>query len=162
MGETMGSGEDVSETWRTIPGFGEKYEVSSIGRVRAIATGHIKGITESRGYLRTTLYYKGRHGPRVHQLVALAFIGPRPAGMEVRHLDGDRKNNAPANLRYGTHAENIRDQVAHGTTRNGRAERTHCPRGHAYAPENTYLNGPTKKRGCRECALARRRKASAA
>lgn len=148
----------MGEVWRVIPGFGEKYEASSHGRVRVIATGHIKGSTESRGYLRTTLYHQGRWSRRVHQLVAAAFHGPCPEGMEVCHRDGNRKNNTPENLRYGTHAENVRDQVRHGTARNGRSERTHCPRGHEYTPDNTYLNGPTKKRGCRACSLDRHRR----
>lgn len=148
----------MNEEWRVIPGFGEKYEASSIGRIRVIATGHIKGTTESRGYLRATLYHQGRWTRRVHQLVAAAFLGPRPEGMEVRHLDGDRKRNVPGNLAYGTHAENVRDQVTHGTARNGRAERTHCPRGHAYTPENTYLNGSTRKRSCKTCVHDRYRR----
>jgi hypothetical protein len=31
--------------------------------------------------------------------------------------------------------------------------RTHCPRGHAYTPENTYLNRTTNGRQCKECRL---------
>ena len=29
----------------------------------------------------------------IHHLVLLTFVGPRPEGMEVRHLDGDPLNN---------------------------------------------------------------------
>ena len=60
-----------------------------------------------------------------HQLVALAFIGPRPEGLEVCHGDGDSSNNCLDNLRYDTKAGNAADQVAHGTapigTRNPQA-----------------------------------------
>jgi hypothetical protein len=42
-----------------------------------------------------------------------------------------------SNLRYGTRSENIRDNVRHGT--HNKSTRTHCPRGHLYSPENTYL-----------------------
>lgn len=43
----------------------------------------------------------GRSQPaRVHELVAEAFNGPTPAGMEVYHLDGDRRNNRLDNLGY--------------------------------------------------------------
>lgn len=37
-----------------------------------------------------------------------AFVGPRPFGMEVLHMDDDPTNNQLKNLRYGTHAENQR------------------------------------------------------
>ncbi len=35
--------------------------------------------------------------------------------MECRHLDGDRSNNAPSNLRWGTRRENALDRKRHGT-----------------------------------------------
>ena len=37
---------------------------------------------------------------RVHELVALTFIGPCPEGHVLVHADGDRLNNAVDNLRY--------------------------------------------------------------
>lgn len=55
----------------------------------------------------------------VHQIVADAFIGPRPADAEVRHLDGNPLNNRPENLAYGTHAENEADKKLHGTHKIG-------------------------------------------
>jgi hypothetical protein len=51
----------------------------------------------------------------VHRLVATAFLGPRPAGLEVRHLNGDPTDCRLANLAYGTPAENGQDRVRHGT-----------------------------------------------
>lgn len=51
----------------------------------------------------------------LHLLVAAAFIGPRPPGKIVRHLDGNRKNPRWGNLAYGTYAENTQDAIAHGT-----------------------------------------------
>jgi hypothetical protein len=56
---------------------------------------------------------------RVHALVLIAFQGSRPRGMEARHLDGNPGNNALRNLVWGTHRENMADQVAHGTRRKG-------------------------------------------
>jgi hypothetical protein len=55
----------------------------------------------------------------VHDLVAAAFIGRKPMGLEVRHRDGNPANNAVSNLLYGTRAENMADAIAHGTTRRG-------------------------------------------
>lgn len=55
----------------------------------------------------------------IHQLVAEAFIGPRPEGLETCHNDGDPTNNHVGNLRYATHAENAADMVKHGTQAKG-------------------------------------------
>ena len=38
----------------------------------------------------------------VHDLVALAFIGPKPAGMQTCHNNDDKRNNIASNLRYDT------------------------------------------------------------
>jgi hypothetical protein len=51
--------------------------------------------------------------------VAEAFLPPKTEGQVVRHLDGDKKNCAKNNLKYGTHQENSDDQILHGTTRKG-------------------------------------------
>jgi len=50
-----------------------------------------------------------------HVLMCEAFHGPRPQGMECRHLDGDRRNNSASNLRWGTHSQNQIDMRDHGT-----------------------------------------------
>lgn len=42
-----------------------------------------------------------------HVIVAEVWLGPRPAGMVVDHIDGCRTNNAAVNL----HAENVIDGV---------------------------------------------------
>lgn len=104
-----------AERWVPVPS-DPAYEVSSLGRVR-----HGDRIMKQslhravRGYRACSIKGRARH---VHVLVAAAFIGPRPAGMQIRHLDGDRENNRAENLAYGTPAENARDRLSHGT--NGR------------------------------------------
>lgn len=50
----------------------------------------------------------------VHALVLAAFVGPRPPGMDVRHLDGNPANNLLENLAYGTRSENCMDALRHG------------------------------------------------
>jgi hypothetical protein len=52
---------------------------------------------------------------KVADLAAAAFIGPKPRGHDVRHLDGLKTNNAAANLAYGTRSENMADARRHGT-----------------------------------------------
>ena len=66
----------------------------------------------------------------------------------MRHLDGIPANNRPENLRYGTGSENIYDAVEHGT--HYQARKTHCPAGHEYTEENTYVF-PNGARHCKTC-----------
>lgn len=63
-------------------------------------------------------------GPRpvaIHTLLLDAFVGPRPTGMETRHLDGNPHNNALSNLCYGSSKANAADCRRHG--RDGQGER---------------------------------------
>lgn len=87
----------------------------------------------------------------VHTWVALTFLGPRPEGQEVRHLDGDPGNNTLGNLAYGTPSENRYDTVRHG--RNKQAAQDACVQGHPFDVANTYYR-PTGHRQCRACNRA--------
>jgi hypothetical protein len=70
---------------------------------------------QCNGYLRVTLYNTdGFKRFYVHTLVLLAFVGPCPAGMECRHLDGNQKNNLLDNICWGTYLENAADMRRHG------------------------------------------------
>lgn len=116
----------------------------------------LKPTLSTGGYLRVSLYNRGKKKIfLVHHLVLLAFVGPRPQGMETRHLDGDPKNNHISNLRYGTSSTNKLDMVRHG--RHHVARRTKCKYGHEYTEENTYYyvdkrsGRTTKRRICRIC-----------
>lgn len=106
------------EEWRPIPDW-DGYEVSNLGRVVSHRRGRpivLKGYTNPKGYRFVNLFDGQRSNPRaVHRLVMLTFVGPRPDGLEIRHLDGDQLNNAVDNLAYGTRAENLADQIDHGT-----------------------------------------------
>jgi hypothetical protein len=149
----------MSVEWRPIPGF-PLYEVSTDGQVRSLMRDrpHTLRPVSSYGYPRVVLYLgRRRVHKRVHQLVALAFIGPVPEGMEVRHLNGDRADAQLSNLAYGTHAENMQDRLRHGT--NWHANRTHCRQGHPYNEQNTYVT-PSGKRDCRTCRGAASRRAA--
>lgn len=116
------------EEWKAVVGYEGWYEVSSLGRVRRIRGG--KG-TEGIGYILSPgvstanrlQVVLSRHSKQktlpVHVLVAYAFIGPRPAGMHINHIDFDCRNNRADNLEYCTPLENARHAYA-----NGQAERT--------------------------------------
>ena len=55
----------------------------------------------------------------LHRLICEAFNGPCPDGMECRHLDGNKQNNAASNLAWGTKLENENDRRLHKTTAAG-------------------------------------------
>lgn len=138
--------------WRAIQGF-SGYEVSEDGQVRSWRRpGPPVTLRQygCHGYLKVSIMgdSDGKHYNRnVHVLVALAFIGERPEGMQVCHYDGDKTNNHLPNLRYGTAEENFEDRRRHGT--DGGWRKSHCLRGHEYTEENTKHS--PKGRSCRTC-----------
>ena len=44
----------------------------------------------------------------MHSLVLLTFVGPRPDGMGIDHLNEDKLDNHLENLEYVTNQENLR------------------------------------------------------
>lgn len=98
------------ENWRPVPD-APRYSVSDQGRVRGVRGTILKPRPIHSGYLYVGVAQKPR---AVHRLVASAFLGPRPSGLEVCHNDGDKSNNAVSNLRYDTHAANIADLIREG------------------------------------------------
>lgn len=109
--------------WRVVPSCPD-YAVSNEGGVRRETPTRgarvgllLKPYVMNKGYLVVDMAL-GRHRSRtrrtVHSLVAEAFIGPRPDGCYVLHIDGSRTNNGAENLRYGTPSENNADTVRHG------------------------------------------------
>jgi hypothetical protein len=73
------------------------------------------------------LYARGRCKQAcVHSLVLLAFVGPRPDGMEACHNDGDRDNNRLSNLRWDTPRGNAEDRERHGRTSRGERHSALC------------------------------------
>lgn len=166
--------DDSEERWLPIPGY-LGYDVSDQGRVRSWrkigrpfpayrltdAPRMLHPRPSKRGYLVVS---GGRGTVVVHKLVMLAFVGPRPDGMETRHLNGDRLDNRLSNLAYGTSSENTQDTLRHGRHYAGRRThkvrhkvRTACFRGHPYTEANT-LYPPSGGRQCRTCNRERARR----
>ncbi|MFV8266502.1 NUMOD4 motif-containing HNH endonuclease [Mycolicibacterium peregrinum] len=151
----------TQEQWRPVIGFEGLYEVSDQGRVRSLGQ-FARGSHGSQRFVRgrvlrpapsktghlTVALGRGGGTKLVHALVAEAFIGPRPAGMDVCHGNGVPSDNRVDNLRYGTRSENHFDRVAHGN--HYQANKTHCIHGHEFTPENTYVQRGNN-RGCRAC-----------
>lgn len=149
-----------------MPGFEGLYEASTEGRVRSLdrsgagkgnsQRGRVlkPGMLKGSGRLQVVLCRDGQKKQmKVHQVVALAFHGPCPPDMEVRHWpDRDVTNNRPENLRYGTKGDNQRDSMAHGTHKEVR--KTHCPRGHELKSPNLRTDRG-HHRECLSCSRAR-------
>lgn len=105
--------------WRDIPS-APRYLVSDEGQVRFCDSTKPRKTFCQNGYHYVGFFIeKKRHTRTVHSLVADAFLGPRPLGSQVRHLDGNRGNNRLSNLAYGTAKENADDRESHGKTARG-------------------------------------------
>jgi len=100
------------EQWRDIPGWEDRYQASTHGRIRSkewIITTSVNtrrkpskiltGTPCSKGYLKVTLHRDGKqYTKKVHRLVAEAFI-PNPDNLpDVDHKFGDKLDNRPEML----------------------------------------------------------------
>jgi hypothetical protein len=128
------------EEWREVPGH-PGYEVSSLGQVRSPRTILKPWASNDLGHLKVSL--TGRRRMYVHRIVALAFFGECPTGLEVRHLNGKPGDNRVGNLAYGTRAENLADRVLHGTVPGPRLV---CKRGHAKKPGKCLICAEVTKK----------------
>ena len=63
--------------------------------------GSVDSSNYNRKNINNTLY-------KVHDLIARAFLGNRPKGYDVDHINGNRSDNRPSNLRYVTRSQNLR------------------------------------------------------
>jgi len=72
-----------------------------------------------KGYYHVNVkVYSGKQRHKkmpVHQLVLMAYDKPRVSDQVCRHLNGNRLDNHPENLRWGTAKENTQDSILHGT-----------------------------------------------
>lgn len=122
----------LTEEWRDIASFEGMYQVSNLGRVRALprpqrSYGGRAWTNPGRTLKTTVIKDKGYHvvslckgkykkRPYIHTLVLEAFVGPRPTSKHQGcHNDGNGSNNVLTNLRWDTPKANAADRVRHGT-----------------------------------------------
>lgn len=124
----------MTEVWKDIPGYEGRYQVSNLGRVKSlprvverknVLCGGVSQVRipekilkpqahKTSGHLEVKLGNSPAKHARVHRLVAEAFLGPCPSGLEVCHNDSDPRNNCVGNLRYDTRRSNRIDMVIVG------------------------------------------------
>ena len=158
----------MTEQWRPVVGYEGIYEVSSHGQVRSVdrvvartdgQSRRLRGKTlkqavNRKGYMRVDFCRDSVRKPyEVHTIVAAAFLGTRPEGMQVMHLNDDPRDNRAANLAYGTQVDNMRQCANRGRTR--AQKQTHCVNGHEFTPENTIPRAGRSDRIGRRCRRCR-------
>lgn len=114
----------MTEEWRDIAGFEGRYQVSSLGRVKALSflqryllrTGveafrrtKERLVAESKhpqGYKLAHLHLNNKRTARtIHRLVAETFL-PGPRKRAINHKDGVKCHNWAGNLEWVTYKEN--------------------------------------------------------
>jgi len=118
----------TDETGQSVTEHTPGYRVTDDGKVyscdhnwRGYGERELSQLPHKDGYLSVRLTIGGRRKRfAVHRLVASGFLPERPSQVhEVRHLDGDKLNNAARNLAWGTPKENADDRERHGKTSRG-------------------------------------------
>lgn len=113
----------MKESWKSVSGYENIYEVSNSGKVRSIQgkqtesrrhglrsweQREMKLKTDKGGYKRVTLWKDKK--PKdflVHRLVAIEFC-ERPEGKNlINHIDGNPSNNDYTNLEWCDHRDNL-------------------------------------------------------
>jgi hypothetical protein len=120
----------MNEIWKPLPIASDKYEVSSLGKVRSITrtvqTGRnyaerqilgkvLKHQINYRGYAIIALSLDGKTKTfTIHQLVALTHIPNFIKGTEINHIDGNKENNSLINLEVSNPSHNQLHAIATG------------------------------------------------
>lgn len=99
----------------------------------------------------TKLSPRGYH--QRYREIYVQKYGPVPKDLQLDHICCNKACCNPEHLEPVTCLENIKRAPKHNINK------THCPRGHEYTTENTYIfktkTGSGKGRSCKECKSLR-------
>jgi hypothetical protein len=95
-----------------------------------------------------------------HRIIAVLFkLMPGDSPLYIDHTCMNKRCINPEHLNAVTHAENNKRAWERGESFDValiNKNKTHCPRGHEYTPDNTYLRPNTAMRSCRTCRTAQK------
>lgn len=124
----------MEEIFLPVVGYENKYAISNFGRLYSYPRKGTKGgfyKSKGEGYDYVSL---GKAGTTIHRLVYETFIGKIPKGMEVNHIDENKKNNCIWNLNLMTRKEN-----ANYCTGSKRAGEKHKIRIYQYTKDGKFI-----------------------
>lgn len=124
----------MNEIWKDIVGYEGLYQVSNLGNVKGLPRQllmkgkypytckekMLKPGKNKRGYCSVVLSINSIEKTfKVHQLVAMAFLGHKPCGMElvVDHKNNNKSDNRLENLQIITNRENCSKDVKNKTSK---------------------------------------------
>jgi hypothetical protein len=137
----------AKERWKTIEGYGERYQISNLGNIKSLNwhnDGYEKLMVpqlDRKGYLRIILCKDKKGYPnKVHRLVAKAFVSNPNNLPQVNHINENKTDNRASNLEWVNNITNCN----HGT-RNKRLSLSHKGHYNARKPcmvveDNKFFN----------------------
>jgi hypothetical protein len=92
-----------------------------------------------------------------HRFSYLIVKGPIQDGLDLDHVCRNRACVNPDHLRPVSRRENLLAPGSQSLAAK-HAAKTHCPSGHPYSPENTYVWKRNGQRKCKACASDRQKR----
>ncbi len=104
-------------------------------------------------------FFDGAHAQTASRFIYEKMVGKIPKNKELDHLCRNTRCVNPYHLQSVTHRENLMNGKL-GKLGHWNKAKTHCPHGHQYTKENTYIYHETNGgfgRQCRTCGRNRDR-----
>lgn len=96
-----------------------------------------------------------RKNEQAHRVLFRHYKREIQQGLEIDHLCRNTLCVNPDHLEAVTHSENVKRGTSWHKVAKIQKDKTHCPQGHEYTKENTYMHN--NQRHCRECVRNRAR-----